>query len=166
MVELFQSLGYTVGNLKGKNHVTINIISLILAVAYLFFSHLNLRQASPSFLMLLINITNLLALILNNVIELLKLSNSSKFTEVLGMAFSKSPIIAIKTCLELGIVLTITFFLVYNLKEVVVVNRLIKGVAYMVLLCTFIENLISVFGRLYDVHLNLEGDSQNNAETK
>ena len=159
MVKFFQAFGYVVGDTSGKHHIIINIFSLLSGVAYIYFSYNNLKASEPALEMFFINIANLISIILDNTKALLELSKTVDYSALLVRLFHASPIVAIKTVVEVSIVFIIAFLLLANNQQTIVFNSIIKSFAYLVLICILFEKIIDVVGNLFDVRLNLEKDS-------
>lgn len=148
MVKILKKWGYYIGDEKGRINWKSNILDCILFTVYFVISLVNSLSSSPSNVVFILNTISISRLILKNYIEQCKII--SKFpTEGGYVSANITKVHYLKIVFEVA---SLVFLLLF-----VFVNKLSDGMSnaitlmvVIVLILTWIENMWSMFERLYD----------------
>jgi hypothetical protein len=151
MVKIFRICGYTIGNERGRKNVKSNLADAGLSFTYLCLSLMNSLGSNPSDVVFFINAITLGRLVIKNFIEQSQVASKAKEDssdlEVSGF----TTIHLIKIVIEVTAIMFLVIFYCWNKVNQVNMSYVLLTVV-LVLVMTFLENVMCVLERLYDAH--------------
>ncbi len=150
MLKVFYFLGYQVKDETGKTNRIMRIFDGLLFTAYMYISFKNLLGSVPSLSMIILNTITMGRLLLKNhfeqsaiLRECRKVNKGSDYTEFTLMHLLKMIIEALFLILAL-------IFIGANYFSGEEISVLVKVFAGIVLVLTWIDNMLTTFERVYD----------------
>ena len=145
MIKIFEKCGYLVNSPNKKQNLVVNVLDGLLVLGYVILSFINLSGATPSELVFFLNIIALGRLILKNIIEQSKIAKTCCGTDTKGITL----VHVVKIIAESVVMIMVIAFYLWG-KFVANSLEVVKFIVGIVLLITLVENLWSVFERVYD----------------
>lgn len=150
MVKILKKCGYYVENENGRGNLKANVLDCVLFTVYFILSLINSLSSDPSNLVFILNTISISRLILKNYIEQCKIVSKFPVTEEYVPA-NITIVHVLKIAIESTALLLLLIFVCYNAYT----GNASSGVILMVvivLIVTWIENILCIFERLYDAH--------------
>lgn len=148
MVKLLKKCGYYIGNENGKINWKSNILDCVLFTVYFVISLVNSLSLNPSNSIFVLNTISISRLILKNYIEQCKIV--TKFPQKEGYVPTNITMVHfLKIVSETSSLILLLMFVVWNKFS----SSMSNGVVLMVIIVlveTWIENVLCMFERLYD----------------
>lgn len=148
MVKILKKWGYYIGDEKGRINWKSNILDCILFTVYFVLSLINSLSSNPSNVVFVLNTISISRLILKNYIEQCKII--SKFPKKGGYVSANITMVHfLRIVFEIASLFFLLVFVLWNKLS----NNMSDAITLMVvivLILTWIENMWSMFERLYD----------------
>ena len=149
MVKILKKWGYYIGDEKGRINWKSNILDCILFTVYFVISLVNSLSSSPSNVVFVLNTISISRLILKNYIEQCKIiSNFPKEGGYVSANITK--VHYLKIVFEIASLFFLLLFVLVNKLSDDGMSNAITLMVVIVLILTWIENMWSMFERLYD----------------